>query len=181
MKCIDTEDSWSDGQLNLYSEGKSKPLHLTVTSTDYQVVLVDHKKYQWLSESQLRVMLQSLVLEVRKGSQQWSRIRKSLYKSLCEAWRRYADKRRIQYKRREQKSQPKRVHTEEQAHPIFVGDRPKRGARLAAEERLAEILPGEAGPSVVAPPPGLDLEYDFGAELSELPPALQLRGLKRNL
>ena len=50
-----------------------------------------------------------------------------------------------------------------------MGDeRPKRGARVAAEKRLAELLPDEAGPTA-APPPGLpDPDEDGASETGAL-------------
>ena len=50
----------------------------------------------------------------------------------------------------------------------LVGDeRPKRGARLEAERRLAGILPGEPG-ATVAPPPGLEPVEAEASETGEM-------------
>ena len=112
--------------------------------------MLDHRKYQWLTDNQMRILLQAVVFVMKSESNKWSRIQQRFYKSMCESWRRYQNKRRIQYKRREKTQQDKEKQDSKDAIAL-IGDRPMRGARAEAERRLAELLPGEAGPTAVLP------------------------------
>ena len=74
IRCIDTRNLWLEGEINLYPEGKSNPLHLTAVTTDLQAVLLDHDKFLWLTEEQIRIVLQGLVLDVKRKTHKWSHI-----------------------------------------------------------------------------------------------------------
>jgi hypothetical protein len=173
----DTEDDWTLGKVLVNPAHLQVPSDLSVQWTEVSPVILDHQKYQWLQPDQFKIMLQSLILDVQRGGAKWSQTRRRFYRTLCESWRRYQNKRRIQYKKRMKREDHVLAgaasvlnpgHNDHPVETALVGeDRPKRGARAEAERRLASILPGEPG-ATVAPPPGLEPVEEAASETGEM-------------
>ena len=124
---------------------------MSVHWTEVMPVILDHQKYQWLHPDQIRIILQSMILDVQRGGAKWTQTRRRLHRTLCESWRRYQNKRRIQYKKRAKQENLLMTGAASALNPhpedtpvetALLGDeRPKRGARLEAARRLAGTLP----------------------------------------
>ena len=78
ISICDNHSDWETGYLNLYPHGKSVPGELTASWPDLFPVFGDHQKYQWLHYEQLTIILQSLVLDVQRGTNRWSQTRRKL-------------------------------------------------------------------------------------------------------
>ena len=68
ITCFDTENNWQQGRIQVYPDGKGSPPHLTATGNELHVVLLDHRKHQWLTEDQMRILLQAVILGLKSGS-----------------------------------------------------------------------------------------------------------------